>query len=146
MRAYTMSTEPQPTRQPAHRTEGWRFETLDPVRGCWPGAPFPPPLLGVDYRLLDRAAGAWLRIVADLVLDGEQNLNALFAPGPVMQVHARFELPEQALQLIPAAGCYALGSLRARQTGASMSSLFALPAILQVARLDQAALLLGDDA
>jgi hypothetical protein len=140
-----MSTEPQPTQQPARHTSGRRFETLDPVRACWPGAPFPAPLLGADYRLLDGAAGAWLRIAADLVLDGEENLNILFAPGPVTQVRARFGLPEQALPLIPAAGLFTLGSLRTRQAGASISSLFALPTILQIARLDQAALLLGDD-
>jgi hypothetical protein len=140
-----MSTEPQPTQPSSRRTGVRRFETLDPVRGCWPGAPFPPPLLGVDHRLLDRAAGAWLRILADLVLDGE-NLNALFAPEPASDVRERFALPEEVLPVITAAGCFTLGSLRSRRAGASISSLFALPVILQVARLDQAALLLGERA
>jgi hypothetical protein len=140
-----MSTKPQQTPPPARRTARPRFETPDPVSGCWPSAPFPPPLLAVDHRLVDRAAGAWLRIVADLVLDAGENLNALFAQDPVRGVRERFALPEEALPVITAAGCFTLGSLRARQAGASLSSLFALPAILQIARLDQAALLLGED-
>ena len=140
-----MSTKPQPPAQPARRTARRRFETLDPVGGCWPSPPFPAPLLGVDHRLVDRAAGAWLRIAADLVLDRGENLNILFAPEPVEQVRERFALPEEAAAVITAAGGFTLGSLRARQAGAGLSSLFALPVILQIARLDQAALLLGED-
>jgi hypothetical protein len=139
-----MSIKPQPPTQPSRRAARRRFETLDPVSGCWPSPPFPAPLLGVDYRLLDRAAGAWLRIVADLILDGHDNLNALLAPEPAMQVRERFALPEEATPVVTAAGCFTLGSLRSRQAGASISSLFARQTILQVARLDQAALLLGE--
>jgi hypothetical protein len=139
-----MSITPQPSMQHSRRAARRRFETLDPTSGCWPRPPFPAPLLGMDYRLLDRAAGAWLRIVADRILDGHENLNVLLAPEPVMQVRERFTLPEAALPLVTAAGCFTLGSLRYRQAGASISSLFARPELLQVARLDQAALLLGE--
>ena len=141
-----MSTQPQSPQPHSRRAARRRLETRDPVSGCWPNPPFPPPLLGVDYRLVDRAAGAWLRIVADRVLDGGQDLNALFTPEPVTDVRERLALPEAAMPVITAAGCFTLGSLRSRQAGASLSSLFALPLILQIARLDQAALLLGEDA
>ena len=143
---HTMNMEPPPTSQPsapARRAVRQRFETLDPVRGgCWPPAPFPPPLLGLDHRLLDKAAGHWLRQMADLILDGE-DLNVLFAAEPVEATCDYLSLSPEYLRVVFAAGCFTLGSLRAGKTGASLSAIFARQSIMQVARLDHAALQLG---
>jgi hypothetical protein len=137
-----MSTEPKPTSQlpEPDRTNSRRFESADPLRAHWPGAPFPPPLLGLPYQLVDQAAAHWLRRVGESVHSGEECLNNLFAPGPIRESCARFALPDQALMVVPFAGCYTLGSLHAGKAGASMSTLFAAPSIIHISRLAHAAL------
>jgi len=139
-----MSTEPQPTSQlPDRASTTMQFESPDPVSAQWPGFPFPPPLLGIDYRTVDRAAGRWLRAVADLVHSGEENLNILFDHSPVTETCTELDLPAAALRVVPAAGLYALGSLHAgppeKAVGASLSALFAAPSLVQIVRLRAAA-------
>jgi hypothetical protein len=147
---HTMTIEPRPTSQlpvPPRPASPERFESLDPVQGQWPGFPFPPPLMGLDYRAVDRAAAHWLRAVADLVHGGEMNLNTLFALGPVKATCDELDLPDAGMHVVPAAGLYTLGSLHAAKAGqaagASLSALFAAPSIVQIARLHHAALQLG---
>ena len=147
---HTKTNEPRQTTQqpePARPASEARFESLDPASGQWPGFPFPPPLMGMDYRPVDRAAAHWLRAVADLVHGGETNLNTLFASGPVTATCEQFDLPEAGTHVVPAAGLYTLGSLHAAKAeqaaGASLSALFAAPSIVQIARLHYAALQLG---
>lgn len=79
----------------------------------------------------------------DLLYDGEQSLNALFSPTLIAEACRRFALPEHGLTVVPCAGMYALGTLRAKNAGASLSTLFAAPSILQIARLNHAAVHLG---
>jgi hypothetical protein len=138
-----MSSEPQPTSQlpdPARRTNEQAFESLDPLRAHWPGAPFPPPLLGLPYQVVDVAAAHWLRSVGELIHSGEECLNTLFAPDVIQEACARYALPEQAVIVVPFAGCYTLGSLHTGKAGASISSLFAAPDIIHISRLAHAAL------
>jgi hypothetical protein len=138
-----MSTEPQPTSrlpEPVRRTSSRTFEAVDPLRAHWPGAPFPPPLLGLPYQLVDKAAAHWLRAVGELVHSGEECLNTLFAPDLIQEACEHFALPSQAQIVVPFAGCYTLGSLHAGKAGASMSALFAAPSIIHISRLAHAAL------
>lgn len=138
-----MSTESQPTSQPPEpdrRAYSRRFETIDPLRAHWPGAPFPPPLLGLPHQLVDRAAAHWLRAVGEMVHSGEHCLNTLFSPDLIREACDRFALPAQALIIVPFAGCYTLGSLHAGKTGASISALFGAPSIIHISRLAHAAL------
>lgn len=138
-----MSTEPQPTSQlpeSARHPDSRTFETVDPLRAHWPGAPFPPPLLGLPHQLVDTAAAHWLRSVGELVHTGEECLNALFAPDLIREACAHFALPEQAQIVVPFAGCYTLGSLHTGKAGASIASLFAAPSIIHISRLAHAAL------
>jgi len=142
-----MNTEPQPTSQlpePARRANSRRFETVDPLRAHWPGDPFPPPLLGLPYQLVDTAAAHWLRSVGELVHCGEESLNALFAPDLIREACEHFALPEQAQTVVPFAGSYTLGSLHAGKAGASISALFAAPSIIHISRLAHAALRLDE--
>lgn len=136
------TSEPEPTSQlsPATRKAGEHFEALDPVRGAWPGFPFPPPLMGIDFRTVDQAAAVHLSAVADLVHSGETSLNSLFERGPVELACDRLNLPAEGLQVVPAAALYTLGSLHAGKAGVSLSALFAAPSIVQIARLRLAAL------
>jgi hypothetical protein len=142
-----MSFEPQPTSQlpdPAQRASAREFESLDPLRGHWHGAPFPPPLLGLPYQLVDKAAAHWLRSVGELIHSGEECLNTLFAPDLIHEACEHFKLPAQALIVVPYAGSYTLGSLHAGKAGASFSALFAAPDIIQISRLAHAALRLDE--
>lgn len=141
-----MTTDPHPTSQlpdPPQRETSRHFDTLDPVRAHWPGAPFPPPLLGLPYQVVDLAAAHWLTAVHDLVHGGEQSLNALFAESTLAEACRAFALPEEGLRVIPIAGAYTLGTLRSKDAGASLSSLFGAPSIIQISRLNHAAAQLG---
>ena len=145
-----MTIEPRPTSQlpdSTGRTASTHFESLDPLQGQWPGFPFPPPLQGLPFRVVDQASAHWLRAVADLVHSGEMNLNTLFALGPVKATCDAFDLPDAGMHVVPAAGLYTLGSLHVgtagQAAGASISALFAAPSIVQIARLRHAALQLG---
>jgi hypothetical protein len=134
--------DPQPTSQlPAlARKSAKHFESLDPVRGAWPGFPFPPPLMGIDFNIVDKAAALHLSTVADLVHSGEMSLNSLFAQEPVDQACTSLRLPPAGLRVVPAAALYTLGTLHGGRAGASLSALFAAPSIIQIARLRHAAL------
>lgn len=134
--------EPQPTSQLPAPTppKAWRFETVNSARGSWPGFPFPPPLLGIDFQTIDRAAAMQLNTVAELIHTGETDLNILFDPAPARKACAVLDLPAEGLQVVPAAALYTLGSLHAGKAGASLSALFAAPSIVQIARLRLAAL------
>jgi hypothetical protein len=105
--------------------------------GAWPGFPFPPPLMGLSWHSVHAAAAHWLRALADLLEDGELNLNVLFSTGPITATCDAFGLPSTcAYQVVTAAALYTLGATSPQPT---LTAVFAAPASLHPARLRQAA-------
>ena len=136
------TTAPRDPDQPSHSAarSAEHAVGMSRVEGefeAWPGFPFPPPLMGLSWQTVHAAAAHWLRTVADLLDEGDMNLNVLFAAGPIALTCEAFGLPtENAGRVVTAAGLYTVGALSPQPM---LTALFAAPTGLHPARLRQAA-------